>query len=53
MMAAYFAMRIEMKKLNYTKVIAHYPQFKDEILEILAADGYEIDEDGWAKKVEA
>ena len=52
-MVAYFVLRIEMKKLNYTKVIARYPQFKDEILEILAADGFEIDEDGWAQKIEA
>ena len=51
-MAAYFAYRIEIKKLNYTKVIARYPQYKDETLEILAADGYEIDVNGWAKKVE-
>ena len=53
MMDAYFAMRVEAKKLNYTKVITKYPQCKDGIDEILTADGYEIDEDGWAQKIEA
>lgn len=41
MMAAYFAMRIEKGKLNYRTVVSKYPQYKDEIDEILVADGYE------------
>ena len=43
-------MRIEAKKLNYTAVVTRYPQFKDDILDALTADGYEIDDDGWAVK---
>lgn len=34
-MAAYLARRIKMGKLDYDEVIAKYPQFKDEIDEIL------------------
>ena len=40
-MAAYFAMRIEKSKLSYSAVISKYPQYKDEIDEILIADGFE------------
>lgn len=40
-MAAYFAMRIEKGKLNYKAVVSKYPQYKDEIDEILIADGFE------------
>ena len=40
-MAAYFAMRIEMGKLNYSKVVQKYPQYKDDIDAILIADGFE------------
>lgn len=40
-MAAYFAMRIEKGKLNYKAVVSKYPQYKDEIDEILVADGFE------------
>ena len=40
-MAAYLAYRIEKGKLNYSTVIHKFPQYKDEIDEILIADGYE------------
>lgn len=40
-MAAYLAMRIEQGKLNYSAVIAKYPQFKNDIDTILIADGYQ------------
>ena len=40
-MAAYFAMRIEAGKLDYTAVVTKYPQFKSDIDEILIADGKE------------
>ena len=43
-MAPYLAMRIEMGKLDYNKVVKKYPKYKDDIDTILAADGYEIDE---------
>ena len=39
-MAAYFAMRIEKNKLNYSDVVGRYPQYKDDIDLILTADGY-------------
>lgn len=45
-MAAYFAMRLEKGKLNYTAVVQKYPQFKDDIDLILLADGYQVNEDG-------
>lgn len=50
-MDAYFAMRIEKRKLNYNAVVAKYPQCKDGIDEILAADGYVIGSDGMAEKI--
>lgn len=40
-MAAYLAMRIEQGKLDYSAVVAKYPQFKDDIDTILIADGYQ------------
>lgn len=40
-MAVYFASRIEKGKLDYKAVVAKYPQYKDDIDEILVADGYE------------
>lgn len=40
-MAGYLAMRIEQGKLDYTAVVAKYPQFKAEIDEILINDGYQ------------
>lgn len=45
-MAAYFAMRLEMGKLNYNTVVAKYPQFKEGIDLILTADGYVVNDDG-------
>lgn len=38
-MAAYFAMRIEEGKLDYSSVVSKYPQFKEDIDKILVADG--------------
>jgi len=40
-MAGYLAMRVELGKLDYTLVVAKYPQFKDEIDTILIADGFQ------------
>lgn len=45
-MAPYLAMRIEMGKLDYNRVVKKFPKYKDDIDTILAADGYEIDENG-------
>ncbi|SHN88243.1 hypothetical protein [Desulfitobacterium chlororespirans] len=38
-MAAYFAMRIMLGKLDYVAVVSLYPQFKADIDAILVADG--------------
>lgn len=40
-MAAYLALRIEKGKLNYTAVVSKFPDLKDDIDEILVADGFE------------
>lgn len=40
-MALYLASRIEKGKLNYSAVIAKFPDLKDDIDEILIADGFE------------
>lgn len=45
-MAPYLSMRIEMGKLDYNRVVKKFPKYKDDIDTILAADGYEIDENG-------
>jgi hypothetical protein len=45
-MAPYLAMRIEMGKLDYNRVVKKFPKYKDDIDTILAVDGYEIDENG-------
>ena len=45
-MAPYLAMRIEMRKLDYNRVVKKFPKYKDDIDTILVADGYEIDENG-------
>lgn len=45
-MAPYLAMRIEMGKLDYNRVVKKFPKYKDDIDTILAADGYDIDENG-------
>ena len=49
-MAAYFAMRIEQGKLNYNSVVERYPKYQDDIDDILAADGYTVNEDGTVTK---
>lgn len=50
-MAAYIAMRVEMGKMNYNRVFKYklYQQFKEKVDAILAADGYVVGEDGFAK----
>lgn len=45
-MAPYLAMRIELGKLDYNKVVKKYPKYKEDIDTVLTADGYEIDGDG-------
>lgn len=40
-MAAYFALRIMKRKLSYSNVISKFSQYKDEIDEILIAEGKE------------
>lgn len=40
-MAAYFALRIMEKKLTFSKIISVYPQYKEDIVEILTAEGKE------------
>lgn len=40
-MAAYFALRIMEKKLTFSKIISVYPQYKEDIIEILTAEGKE------------
>ena len=40
-MAAYLAMRIIKGKLSYLKVVETYPQYKDDIDEILTLEGME------------
>ena len=40
-MAGYSAMRIAAGKLDYTVVIARYPQFKADIDTILINDGFQ------------
>ena len=49
-MEAYFAMRIELNKLNYNTVVEKYPQFKEGIDLILTADGYTVNADGTVTK---
>ena len=50
-MAPYFAMRIEQGMLNYNDVVKRYPKYKDDIVDILVADGYTVNEDGTVTKV--
>ena len=40
-MAGYLALRIAAGKLDYTAVIARYPQFKADIDTILINDGFQ------------
>lgn len=49
-MAAYFAIRLEKGKLNYNTVIAKYPDCKEDLDMILAADGYVVNADGAVTK---
>lgn len=45
-MPAYFALRIEMGKLNYNVVVSKYPEYQSDIDLILTTDGYKINADG-------
>lgn len=47
-MAAYIAMRIEKRKMNYNVILAKYQKLKEEIDAILKKHGCKIGEDGWA-----
>ena len=49
-MAVYFAMRIEQGMLNYNAVTERYPKCKNDIDDILVADGYPVNEDGSVTK---
>lgn len=40
-MAGYLAMRIKKGALDYKAVVTKYPQFKNDIDEILINDGYQ------------
>ena len=40
-MQNYFAMRIKSGKMDYTAVVTRYPQFKEDIDEILINDGFQ------------
>lgn len=51
-MAAYFAMRMEKGKLNYSTVVERYPDYKADIDLILTADGYTVKDDGSVVKNE-
>lgn len=50
-MSAYLAMRIEEQELNYNAVKKRFPKYIEDIDTILAADGYEVTDNGWAVKV--
>lgn len=40
-MAAYFALRIIEGKLTFSRVVSAYPQYREDIIEILTAEGKE------------
>lgn len=40
-MAAYFALRIMKSKLTFSRVVSVYPQYREDIIEILTAEGKE------------
>ena len=40
-MAAYFALRIMERKLTFSIVVSVYPQYREDIIEILTAEGKE------------
>lgn len=49
-MAGYLAERIKRGKLNYNAVVVKYPEYKEDIEFILAADGYTVNPDGTVTK---
>ena len=53
-MDRYLATQFEAGRLNYNFIMNKktFAPLKDKVDAILALDGYEIDEDGWAVKVE-
>lgn len=44
-------MRIEEQALNYNAVKKRFPNYMEDIDIMLAIDGYEVTDDGWAIKV--
>ena len=40
-MAAYFALRIMERKLTFSRGVSVYPQYREDIIEILTAEGKE------------
>ena len=40
-MVAYFALRIIERKLTFSRVVSVYPQYREDIIEILTAEGKE------------
>ena len=40
-MAAYFALRIMERKLTFSRVVSVYPQYREDIIEILTEEGKE------------
>lgn len=40
-MAAYFALRIMERKLTFSRVVSVYPKYREDIIEILTAEGKE------------
>ena len=40
-MVAYFALRIMERKLTFSRVVSVYPQYREDIIEILTAEGKE------------
>jgi len=51
-MGAYLALRIQKGKLDYDTVITKFPQYQDEVNEILRSNGFVIGEDGAVVKNE-
>ena len=40
-MAAYFALRIMERKLTFSRVVSVYPQYREDIIEIVTTEGKE------------
>ena len=40
-MEEYFALRIMERKLTFSRVVSVYPQYREDIIEILTAEGKE------------